>query len=251
MPGPPPDASLSGSRSLENDITTRMLPRSPRVLAPALILGALALGLSAPRARSQSADAVLRAAAERYAGVSSLCAGFRQRVEVRLLNEVRESRGRLCQKDPDLFSMHFADPEGDVVVADGEHFWIYYPSINPGQVIRAPMARGTGRFDFHREFLDEPAAKYEARFLGTEEVDGHEVHHVGLVPKGEEPYREAEVWIGTDDRLIRRVRVVEENGTVRTVTLEDIELDADPAAEAFTFTPPPGTRVITAPTRTG
>ena len=35
--------------------------------------------------------------------------------------------------------MDFHEPEGDLIVADGSHLWLYYPSTHPGQVIRSEI----------------------------------------------------------------------------------------------------------------
>ena len=199
-------------------------------------------------ARSQApadAMAVLDAAAERYRSSSSLCADFRQELSVPLLDERRSGEGRMCQKQPNLFMMRFSEPAGDLVVADGEWLWIYFPSNDAKQVLRAPLGSAPGAFDFHREFLESPREKYTVRLDGESTVDGRRVHRLSLTPRGEAAYREALLWIDATSHVIRRVEIREENGNVRAVSLSNLELGADPGAAAFRFTPPPGTQVIT------
>ena len=121
--------------------------------------------LSPAPASAQGAGAALRAmedAAGRYRGVSAMCADFEQVIQVRLLGREVESEGRVCQQRPNLFSMRFTDPQGDMVISDGAHFWVYYPSIDEEQVMRHPAADTPGRHDFFREFLEDPASKYTA-----------------------------------------------------------------------------------------
>lgn len=204
-----------------------------------------AAALHAPAA-AQAPDPleVLEAASARYAAASSLCADFVQRLENPLLKQTTESSGVLCQRQPDLFSMRFEEPEGDLVVADGTHLWIYYPSMNPGQAIRSSLD-GAGRsFDFHREFLESPREKYTASYEGRETVGGAPVHRVRVVPRGDVSYQGADLWIGVEDRLVHRIEIREQNGAVRTVTLSDVRLDPSIAEGTFSFTPPPGVRVI-------
>lgn len=210
-------------------------------------LAALAAACLAPAVGSAQEDravATLERAAARYAGAASLCADFTQRLVVPLLGQERTGRGRLCQERPDRFAMRFTEPSGDAVVADGTWVWVYYPSMDAAQVLRFPMARAPGGFDLHREFLDEPAEKYRATWEATERVGGREAHRIRLVPRAAVGYRAAVVWIDAADHLLRQVRVEEENGSERTVTLTRVELGVAPPAGWFTFTPPPGARVM-------
>lgn len=187
---------------------------------------------------------VLRAAAQRYDSLHALCARFRQVRRVPLLNQVTESAGRLCHRDPNLFVMDFSDPEGDIVVGDGRYLWIYYPSMDSSQVFQQPLGEGGGRFDFHREFLANPGSKYAPEYLRADSVEGHATDVIRLVPRAPTSYREARVWIDTDRHLIRRVVITEENDSVREVTLSDLRLNPELPAGMFEFTPPEGATII-------
>ena len=74
----------------------------------------------------------LEAAAERYRNVRALCADFDQVMEVRLLGRTIESAGRVCQRRPNLLSMRFSDPDGDLVVSDGDRLLGLLPQPEPG-----------------------------------------------------------------------------------------------------------------------
>jgi chaperone LolA len=187
---------------------------------------------------------VLDAAAERFGNLRTLCAEFRQVLEVRLLDQTREGTGRLCQRRPDLFSMRFDDPAGDLVVVDGESVWMYTPSRDPNQVLRTSAAAGTRGLNLHAEFLESPRTRYDAESQGTDTVAGVPSERILLRPREPAGYREAVVWIGRD-RLLRQVEIREENGSVRTVTLLTSETDSDVPDGTFRFTPPPGVRVVT------
>ena len=126
--------------------------------APLLSPGAgrLVRPLSAPALAAQEPLTAMDRAAARYREVEAICADFDQVIEVRLLRDTVESAGRICQRRPNLFSMRFTDPEGDMVVSDGEYVWVYYPSRNEKQVIRRPAMGSPGGEDFFHEFLDAP-----------------------------------------------------------------------------------------------
>lgn len=226
-------------------------------VAGVLLLGVwcVAAALAAPVAGQEGRQALkILAQAERtYEGVDTMCAHFHQTIEVPLLRQSSEGMGRLCEARPNLFSMRFEQPEGDLIVVDGEHVWMYTPSDDPEQVIQLPLsASSDGRaIDFRREFLEEPDDRYEVtlvRTLPAGETPAPEdegAYLLSLVPRGATKYDEARVWIGSESHLIRRVEIHEENGSVRTIAISDIDLGADPSPDIFSFTPPPGTRVIT------
>ena len=212
-------------------------------------VGALLLWVPAspPPVRAQESGTALRAlenAAERYREVSAICADFEQVIEVRLLGRRIESAGRVCQQRPNLFSMRFSDPEGDMVISDGRDFWVYYASIDAEQVMRHPAADSPGRHDFFREFLDNPASKYSAEGGVTERVGDRECRVVSLTPVAGAAYRGARLWLDTGNHLIRRLELHEESGNLRTVTLSNLDLSPTVDADLFTFEVPEGARVM-------
>ncbi len=214
---------------------------------PAVAASALALLVSAPglvSSQEARALALVEGAAARYEVAPGLCADFTQHLSVPLLGDENTGTGRLCQARPDRFAMRFTEPAGDAVVVDGSWVWLYYPSIDEKQVIRFPIAQAPGGFDFHRELLERPGEKYRLEYEAPESVGGRDTHRIRLVPRGQVDFEAAVVWIDVTDRLLRKVRIEEENGTVRTVTLQTVDLDPTIPEDWFTFTPPPGAEVI-------
>jgi len=207
----------------------------------------LGASLFATRAAAQALGAlpVLEAASARFRAAPAMCADFSQELSNPLLGQTWSGRGRLCQKQPDLFSMRFSDPEGDRIVADGQFLWLYTPSTNAQSVLRSPMSSASGAFDFHREFLENPGQKYEARLDGQETLDGNATHRIAVVPRQPTGYRDAILWIDVRSSLVRRVQIREENGSVRTVSLTNIDMGASPSADTFRFVPPQGTQILT------
>lgn len=207
-----------------------------------------AVGPGAAFAMQEAADpvAILERASGEYSGLAGFCADFRQTLTSPLLNQVTRSRGRMCQQQPDRFSMRFTDPEGDLVIADGEWLWVYFPSSDAGQVIRSPMTSGgRGGFDFHREFLSDPGTRYAPAYLRGEELDGAATHVIRLIPRQPSAYREARVWIDEYTWFIRRAEIEEENGNLREVQLAGFDPNPQLGTGAFLFTPPRGVQVIT------
>lgn len=229
---------------------------APTALTAFAALAALVLaGPASPASAQSTPDAleILRAAEARYEPIDEMCASFEQRLVVPLLDQEVGGRGRLCQRSPNLFSMRFTEPEGDLIVVDGSHLWLYTPSRAPKQVLKAPVgpagaggsAAPGGVLDFQREFLSDPGTKYAATLGDTARIGAETAQAVSLVPKVDQRYRLAVVWIGQASGMIRRVELHEENGSVRTVTLSDIDTKPTIPEGTFSFTPPPGTQVIT------
>jgi outer membrane lipoprotein carrier protein len=206
---------------------------------------AVTLAVSGPvDAQEARALMLVEGAAARYEAASGLCADFTQHLSVPLLGDEKTGTGRLCQARPDRFAMRFTEPAGDAVVVDGSWVWLYYPSIDAKQVLRFPIAQAPGGFDFHRELLERPGEKYRLEYEGPEAVGGRDTHRIRLVPRDQVDFEAAVVWIDVTDRLLRKVRIEEENGTVRTVTLATVELDPAIPDDWFRFTPPAGAEVI-------
>jgi outer membrane lipoprotein carrier protein len=190
---------------------------------------------------------LLARAESTYDGLSSMRARFDQTIEITLLGRKRSGSGDWYQKGRGRFKMDFTDPEGDVIVADGSTLWLYYPSTHPGQVIRSTIdanATGAGMVDLQGRIFEEAAEAYEAVLEGRRDVEGHDTWLVSLTPRAESPYRNVRVWIDIETLLVRRFEITEENETLRTVVLRDLQPDAPIEDDVFSFTPPAGTDVF-------
>ncbi|HSW31931.1 MAG TPA: outer membrane lipoprotein carrier protein LolA [Longimicrobiales bacterium] len=206
-------------------------------------VGAQAAGRPQAVASAQSAAALMETAAARYEHAASVCSDFTQRLTVPLLGQDQTGRGRFCSQRPDRFALRFTEPAGDLVVGDGTWVWAYYPSMDAKQVLRISAARAPGGFDFYREYFEGWAHKYQVTPEGPETVAGRATQRLRLVPRAGTSYQAVVVWVEADG-VLRQIRVEEENGSVRTVTLTSADMGATPPAAWFTFTPPRGAQII-------
>lgn len=190
---------------------------------------------------------IIDEAGDRYAAVETVCADFTQQLSVPLLGRERTGTGRLCTGRPNLFAMRFDDPAGDVVVVDGDYAWVYFPSNDAKTVMKTTAEESAGGRDFHREFLVDPETKYDIEYEEVETVAGHRAHRLRMRPKGAASYRAAVIWIDEGTPVLRRLRLEEENGNVRTITLDGVVFGADVGTDWFTFTPPEGALVVSPP----
>jgi outer membrane lipoprotein carrier protein len=195
-------------------------------------------------AGANTADDILRRVERTYANVRSMDADFVQHLTVPLLNTSQRSEGRLQQRRPDRFAMRFTDPAGDIMVADGRHFWMYNPSVDRTQVLRTRIAEGGAEVDLQQQFLSNPTQRFVATLAGTEAVNGRPAHVLSLVPRGRSQYKLIRVWVDQQDNLVRRFEMTEENESVRRIELRNLRINVDLPDSAFQFTPPAGTQVF-------
>jgi outer membrane lipoprotein carrier protein len=210
--------------------------------AAALCSADPAVGLSA-----QVLDplAIMDGAGAAFARVNTLSAEFVQVITNPLIDTPDTTRGTLYQRRPNFFEMRFTKPKNDRIVADGHYLWLYTPSTTPGQVIRAPIpSTGTTGPNLIGQFVDRARERYNARLVRTDTLaEGADV--IALEPKGHDlPYREAVLWIGRSDSLVRRLDITETSGQQRTVMLRTLLVNGPISEREFLFLVPAGVQVI-------
>ena len=195
--------------------------------------------------QAPATDAILARAASAYAAVRTLRADFEQTTENPVLRRTTTSRGTIFQARPDRFLMRFSQPEGDRIVADGEYIWVYYPSVDPEQVIRMRGgAGGAGGVDLQAQFLGDPTTRFAATHDGVESVAGRAADVLTLTPRSPGSFRTLKVWVDREDHLVRRFEITEHNGVIRRFLLRNLTPGADVDASLFRFTPPEGAHVV-------
>jgi outer membrane lipoprotein carrier protein len=204
------------------------------------------LALASPALRAQSSDQVLDKAIAAWAKVKTARATFEQTVSNSLTGSTATARGEFQQQRPKRLSIRFTEPAGDRIVADGAAVWVYLPSSAPGQVVKRSASDASIPFDIAGEFLTDPRARYDVAAAGAATVSGHAAHALTLVPKNGDQrlFDRATIWVDDDDGFVRQFEVVESTGVTRRVRITSLEPNASVDRAAFSFTPPPGTRVV-------
>jgi outer membrane lipoprotein carrier protein len=253
-PSPSPSSSAPAVPNPAEAGAATDAPRSPAPDAapdaPAVIQAAAstpAPPAPAPPAAATAPDAtsILARAEKAYDAVRSLQADFVQDLTVPLLDQTQRSRGTMYHRRPDRFLMKFSDPAGDIVVADGKYLWMYYPSTDRKQVIRATLEEGGQGVDLQREFLSNPTARFRATLDGTDAVGGRSADLLTLVPRqSSSPYRKIRLWVDRGDALVRRFEITEQNGTVRRLELRNLKTNVTLSDRLFTFSMPAGAEVF-------
>ncbi|GBD31107.1 Outer-membrane lipoprotein carrier protein [bacterium HR33] len=205
--------------------------------------------LWATAAPAQQADlnSALARAQRAYDQMQTLRAEFTQTITNPMLGAPERSRGVLFLAPPDRFAMRFLDPEGDRIVADGRWLWLYTPSTVPDQVIRQPIpASGATTPNLFAQFIDRPLERYQASYLGRQELGGEAVDVVRFVPRERDmPFREAVLSLAVSDGWPRKLELAEPSGQRRELIFSKPAVNLQIAPEELSFTPPKGVRVVT------
>ncbi len=205
------------------------------LIALLLVPGGLSGGQD-PEVLAQRAD---RALAE----LTTLRAAFTQRVENPVLERTTVGRGTLTYQAPTHFRIAYSDPDGDVVVNDATHVWIYLPSSQPGQVIRQ-LAAASG-VQNPLTFLRDLRDSYVPTRTEPDVVTGVTVDKLTLVPNGANaPYTDLEVWIDRASGLMRQVETRTAEGVKTRYTFERLEPNVKLAETEFRFEVPPDAEIF-------
>ena len=220
--------------------------KAARILVGAATLAGIAFA-AAPLA-AQSADSTLDRAVAAYATVKTARIAFTQVIDNQLTGSTVTSRGELQQRRPSRFNVKFDEPAGDRIVSDGQFVWVYLPSTNPGQVIRAKLGADVGAPDFAAQFLESPRKNYTVAGGAAATIDGSATHSVLLTPKSKEsPFSKVTLWVNDDDALLRRVETVDGSGVTRRITVTRFTKNGAVDANAFVFHVPAGVKVFDGP----
>jgi chaperone LolA len=213
-------------------------------------IAALALGLvlAAAPARAQDAGAILDRAVAAYARINSLRADFVQEVTDPMIGGTEPSRGEFLQQRPGRFAFRWTKPRGDLIVADGQYFWVYLPSSTPNQVVRTRITGRAGESaDIIAEFLERPHERFAVAYVRADRTGGRDADVLALTPLDRNAaYSRVLVWVDRQDALVRKFEIGEASGAVRRFTFDRLRPNVAIPASAFTFRPPAGIRVVDA-----
>lgn len=209
------------------------------------ILLLLAFAAAGP-VTAQDAAAIIGRSSRVYRSLSSLRADFDQVIQNPMIDS-SESRGTLMQSGEAKFAMRFSEPQGEAIVIDGEHVWVYTPSTVPGQVIRLSVPSGGPVYGYNMLawLLDKPAERYTATFIKNDRLNGRSMDVIELVPAVPDlPFDRAVLWLDQQDGLPRRFEITERSGSRRTLALSKLQVNRSLPDRAFTFEVPAGVRVV-------
>jgi outer membrane lipoprotein carrier protein len=224
----------------------RLAARLSAVLLPALLLPAVLL-LVAQGAAAQDmpgdgaaedpgrAPELLRAF---LAETVTLEARFSQVLLEADSEHSQVSEGRFYLHRPQRFRWDYTTPVPQLVVADGEHLWLYDPDLEQATVRRLD----DGLSSTPAMLLSGNGSLEETFRIGAAYVeDGFD--WVELAPRsGDADF--AAMRVGFVDGLLASMELIDALGQTTIIRFEEVEVNLPLEASLFEFVPPPGADVI-------
>ena len=209
----------------------------------ALVAMILPLILTAPRARCEDADveALLSRMSQAIEDLDAMQGTFRQEVEMTLMGETRNYSGRIYYMNPDLLRLEYDSPSGQLLICDGDSFWMYLTDGQRPQAFKTPVGEEIGGF-VSPATLKVLEDRYDSRLEPEEVVDGVPCYQIVFTPNVDNltaRFQSLRLWIGKDDLVSKRLSYQDMAGNQITYSFYDwIKLHALPG-ELFSFTPSP------------
>ncbi len=221
---------------------SRMRPMDEAVrvflLAVAFLLGSVSAG-------AEDGEALLSRVGERYAGVSTLSANFRQEIPLQNLGIVRKASGKVYLGRPMKMRWDYKSAEEQIFLADGKYFY-FRPPDSPQVIRRKADEKSLGGKIPLLLLFGKGRMGEMFRVEGATQRAGGEETVLRLVPRGEgaPEVRRIDLVVGTADALIREVHLYDRLGGENHLFLSGVVLDPSLPADLFRFRKPPGVTVV-------
>ncbi len=216
-----------------------------RAARAALFLLIVVMGPTASGGREADGDVLLRRVAERYEGVKTLSAQFRQEVPLENVGVVRKASGKVTFQRPLRMRWDYRAPGKQLFLADGEYFYFQPPDST--RVFRRKIDEGVlgGRIPLLLLFGKGHITDY-FRVERTIPLKGRKETALRLVPKGEGAPEVRRIDLVVDDAglAIREIHLYDHLGGSNHLYLDDIVVNPALPADHFRFRESPGIEVV-------
>lgn len=234
---------------MRNGFTRRLGLAATAVAGAAAIAWALSPPASVEAQRGPSATTVAAWVQSFYDQTRTMSADFRQRYNHRVYNRIETSNGRVRFKKPGRMRFDYADPNGKVVVTDGDELTVYEPpdaGQSRGQYYQQPMSQaqlpdalsfltGTGQL----------AQDYRFRLLRLD-APGHEV--LELRPRRPTAsYSRVLLYVDSSEArrgVVDRVVIVDQSNNTNQFDFRNQRFNTNVNDNVFQYRPPGNARRI-------
>ncbi len=205
-----------------------------------MLIGLVAIeGTEAP-AKKITAEAITKKMQQRIDKVGGLSAEFSISTYMAVLDQNRESSGRLyILRKKSKLRLERAD---QTIVSDGKSVWTYIPANQQIIVMPAEDSKAGIRPD---EFLFFYTNQYTHTLIGDEMIDGvvhYELHLKANTVLADFP--ELRIWVDSGEWLTRRVLYADDMGSETVVQFTHIRFNPDMPSGTFTLSAPVGVEVV-------
>lgn len=153
-------------------------------------------------------------------------------------------KGTIEAKRGGLFRLTYTEPNGRVMVSDGDHLWAY----NPGdRTVVKSMSKNSLMLRLLNFFVEDgDRSLFVPRYLGGDSFsEAGSLAAIELVPKNRDKYIESIILtVNKSCPAVTRVLAVENKGAVIRVSLENIQTNKPIRKRRFVFVPPKGSSLI-------
>jgi outer membrane lipoprotein carrier protein len=216
------------------------------------VLGAL----TAVSAAGAAQPAAGRGATEMVEKVQAACAGardvsarFHQTASNRSLGQVQEASGTLLLKRPGKMRWEYQKPDPRLYVTDGKTLWAYNPQdqqvllqdVEQAFASRLPLSFLAGDCRLGKEFqiaLVEHAGTKASPATALLELKPR------AAGEGAAGIERMILEVDRSSGLVQKATLFDAVGNTTVIALSDVQVNAGAPDDKFTFTPPPGTRVV-------
>ena len=210
--------------------------------AAALLLSMSAAAFAQPEAlrnnaaRRDSFDELYRRGQRANAAIRTLTAHFTEVTSSSLLTRQLVSHGQLAVERPARVVLRYTQPEGRVILIDGNRMTMSWPSHN----LRQTTDIGTAQGRVQKYFVNGTAAELRGQF-DIEEHDASDrpgTYHVTMVPKRKQ-IREAlarlDLWVMRSTLLLDAMRMTFANGDTKMMSFDEVVPNAALEPGAFSI----------------
>ncbi len=203
------------------------------------------------RADAKGPDTVkiLHRVTETAARPGALQGEFKQDVDMNLMQETRNYRGRIYYRHPDLLRLEYEEPVGELLVCDGSSYWMLLTDRERPQVYRTPLEGNIGGILSERT-LEMLLSDYSVRLSGEEKASGVSCYRFSFslrAGSNKPRFQSLDLWVGKEDLLSRRLSYKDMAGNVVTYSFFGWQRVDSLPDKLFLFTPPPDADFFDAP----
>ena len=219
-----------------------------QIVMAAAIVAALCGAARAGEAVSASDAALIDKVDARFAEVTTLRAGFEQKIYDAASGQTLASRGALALKKPLRMLWEYKEPEAQTIIADGKNIYFHIPAER--QVTVQPLINA---LNSRSPVLFLAGGKRLREIFRITVVPGPNDSKIPQATLLLEPKEKSltvtriTIRVSTEDYTIISFTLNDWTGNRSEVAFTDMTVNGPIADKAFSFTPPKGTEVIEVP----
>jgi outer membrane lipoprotein carrier protein len=214
------------------------------LFAALFTLAAVAFGVSDARAADPTAVEVGAKVQAFYDSTKTFRAKFTQQYTIKVQGVKKSSSGKVTFEKPGKMSWLYDAPNGNRVVSDGTTIKVYekeneqmFESNVKGSQYPAALAFLMGKGQLTKDFTLRMLDAKQMQFEGGYVLEG--------TPKDATPaYQKVLLYVDGDTYQVRRALILDAQGNRNRFDFSAPVVNQPVPASEFTFTPPPGTKIV-------